>query len=140
MKTRRDFITNSSSASFVIPKFKLTQEQLDAIWNHYEIAEDLQKKSEIASCNSPLEALVKFGVAVERYLAAKSDCRFYNDDGEVVKLDLINEYVSKLDSWKIEEINGCIHGSTFMDNFSMRHFMDIIGVNPNDAKWDDDWY
>ena len=39
MKIRRDFVTNSSSTSFIISKEKLDQHQIEAIKNHSEIGE-----------------------------------------------------------------------------------------------------
>lgn len=39
MKTRTGFVSNSSSSSFVIPKDKLTYEQIDKIYNHIKESE-----------------------------------------------------------------------------------------------------
>ena len=40
MKIRTDFVTNSSSSSFVISKKVLDAEQLEAIINHRQFAEE----------------------------------------------------------------------------------------------------
>lgn len=44
MKIRKDFVTNSSSSSFIISKKYLTEEQLEAIRNHSKIGERLGLK------------------------------------------------------------------------------------------------
>ena len=39
MKIRMGFVSNSSSASFMIPKSALTEEQIEQIKNHIEVSE-----------------------------------------------------------------------------------------------------
>ena len=41
MKVRTDFVTNSSSSSFIIPIDKLSEKQVSAIINHSELGEKM---------------------------------------------------------------------------------------------------
>jgi len=43
VKIKSDFVTNSSSASFVISKNVLTHKQIDMIMRHIEVAEEYTK-------------------------------------------------------------------------------------------------
>lgn len=47
MKTRHGFVSNSSSASFVIPKNLLTEEQIDKIKNYSTICKDYDWEIEV---------------------------------------------------------------------------------------------
>lgn len=49
MKIRQDFVTNSSSSSFIICKKKIDDDQIEAIHEHSTLA----KKMGYYNCNSP---------------------------------------------------------------------------------------
>jgi hypothetical protein len=53
MKIKDDFITNSSSANFIILKKFLTQEQIIAIYNHLELGKVLAKKYKHSDAYTP---------------------------------------------------------------------------------------
>ena len=40
MKIRTNLVSNSSSASFIVDKHLLSQDQIDSIWNHAEKSKD----------------------------------------------------------------------------------------------------
>jgi len=40
------------------------------------------------------------------------------------------------DRWNIDESEYVLSGSTFMDNFDMSEFMELIGVDMTKVKWD----
>jgi hypothetical protein len=44
MKFKLDFVTNSSSASFIIALDKLSQEQLILIYNHFSVGKLIKRK------------------------------------------------------------------------------------------------
>ena len=47
MKVKVDFITNSSSASFVIPKTCITEKQISLIYSHIEMGHLIAKNEEL---------------------------------------------------------------------------------------------
>jgi hypothetical protein len=49
--------------------------------------------------------------------------------GEKLNLEYFEHY------WKIAEVDDYITGETFMDNFDMAEFLDIIGVRAKQITW-----
>jgi hypothetical protein len=92
VKIKTDFITNSSSSSFIIPKNYLNFTQIFALLNYSQFITDLKLKE-------------FFG--------------YYPED----------------DTWRVEDEETIIRGSTNMDNFNMYNFMEKIGIDPDLADW-----
>lgn len=111
MKVRVGFVSNSSSSSFVIEKKHLSDLQIVFIKNHIETAKMLDK-----------------------HLA------FYEDDfeeGYKPESLLYDDYQENNDEWKIEEDDLIIEGSTWMDNFDIKRFIRLIGVDLKQVTWED---
>ena len=103
MKIRTGFVSNSSSASFVIKKKDLTAEQADSIVNYREVARKM------GGYGKPTGDLDK-------------------DDGIYGWID---------DFWQIEVTTDEVKGYTSMTNFSMRAFLEDLGVPYNKIEYDD---
>jgi hypothetical protein len=105
MKIRHGFVSNSSSSSFIISKYYLSQYQIDMIENHIKeaknIAEKIKKDNEsFEECEYILSSLFDYG-----------------------------------DQWYIHEEEDHVRGYTYMDNFDMDWFLRKIGVNIEKVKW-----
>lgn len=111
MKIRNGFVSNSSSSSFVVKKASLTAMQIEAIHNHIEVASWLYEAGLRSHAQVHLDNEIPIVNLYERD----------NDN-------------SDYDGWGIEETNDEIKLSTTMDNFDMRWFLGIIGVDDSDIK------
>lgn len=111
MKTRNGFVSNSSSSSFVICKYFLSEDQIIKIFNYYSIVEEYVK---------------------EHPLPEKG----YYDYKEIPEYDF-TYYDST--QWNIKESDTFIYGETSMDNFDFDQFLNFIGLNHVEKCWDEGW-
>lgn len=105
MKTRLDFVTNSSSSSFVINKSALTPEQRELLLNKNKLFE-LISKTYNPPCNGRYDKILTF----------EEEC--HNCES----------FVCEAAGWKIRETDDKIVGCTIMDNFDMIGFLQKIGI------------
>ena len=115
MRVRLGFVSNSSSSSFVLDKSKLTPEQLESVLHHAEQAE-------------------------ARYLEAE-------EPGHSSRL---TNGLGWADPWSVKDVPGELSDNlmvvyTWMDNFCMKRWLQIIGAeativceDDNTGEWWDD--
>lgn len=105
MKKRSDFVTNSSSSSFIIYKSDLTPEQLELFLDKSKLF-DLIEKTYPTPCQN------------------KYDSSWFGDT-TCLKCE---SCACEADGWIIKEIDDKIVGSTIVDNFDMIGFLKSIGI------------
>ena len=111
MKIRNGFVSNSSSSSFVVKKSELTAMQIEAIHNHIEVDSWLHE----ASLRSQAQVLLDNDLSIE------DTCTRENSNSEY-------------DAWGVRETDDEIILETTMDNFDMRWFLGMIGVDNKDIR------
>jgi hypothetical protein len=99
MKVRTGYVSNSSSSSFIIDRYGLSQRQIDQILCHIEVSKELP---------------------------------YREDEGYDRDLEWCNR---PEDAWDIEVGDITVAGTTFIDNFDMRYFLEQIGVADSDIAW-----
>ena len=118
MKIRSGFVSNSSSSSFIIKKENLSEAQIGCIFNH----------TYVMRC----EKLKMYNDEVCSKCDLRIKCELKSKDSSQE-----TEY-GWGDKWNIEDNNGNIEGTTFMDNFDMSLFLKNIGVKGEHVKWSSD--
>lgn len=125
MKIRLGHISNSSSASFAIPSFFLTDEQKEMLLS---LDDDKKIKAQIQ------EKLGKdFDDEKYNWEDSKNDYPKNEEFHAVYKK--MRENKEFYDSWNIGERHEEVSGSTWMDNGCLRVLMEKIGVDLTAVQW-----
>jgi len=73
----------------------------------------------------------------KKYLSPYQIDRIFNYVEESKDMIGLDHDHNDFDRWVIDQDQDVIKGETFMDNFDMRYFLDIIGVDERHIKWGD---
>lgn len=114
VKIRNGFVSNSSSASFVIKKAGLTEAQIDAIKRHGEYSKIIDKHYKQMA-----EELIAAGFDL-----SDLDYRLQNLLQDYNRIS----YFGYQDVWNIKETNDEIYLGCIVDNFDMEEFLKFIEV------------
>lgn len=136
MKIRRDFITNSSSSSFILDKKDLTPLQIDQLINYQKYASIFIKKYH--------ENKIK---EIEKVLEKKANGTFnedidedYDEDDKIEYLrdNPFTEYstLEQANRWIIKNNSNTIEGYVSVNDFNMENYFIEIGLNPDNIRSD----
>jgi hypothetical protein len=96
MKIKVDFVTNSSSAAFVILKENLSQIQIDLIYNHIEMAKAIAARERHSLCLEEWQ-IKETETTIEGFTSMDNfDMHWYFEkvgiDNDIVEWDSDNDY------------------------------------------------